>query len=408
MSAYVGCVNAEWSSVCCSGGESNVFRGNSPSAVCADAVAAHDAWGQTVGSCVTLTFESVEEFSPPIATLKKCHFSRFGQAAGANGECVGEEQDRGAGNLSVSFLEQYKLEDQPQPTCNREGNPCDVVTGKKTQYELDYQDAFIEFGRHYESGRADPVTWIGAYWRHSFDSTMNRQLPAQPGFDSFPRARVESASSLLYGNRGDACAQGWQAIKNSHMRGMLSSATSTLSGSTCLIQQGGTTVHSLAVVKVGGFGDAGSAQVAERIVSRPDGGFYTFTKSLGVWIEQNGYQVELVEISPTRYAFKDVNGVIDTFDNFVLVERLMPAGDSLTFSYTQKGQLETVTHSSGRVYQFTYNENGQVDTFSHPSGSIGYRYDQDYNLEFVDYEDGGTRQYHYDDMNFDHIDYWSD
>ncbi|MGQ7845927.1 DUF6531 domain-containing protein [Granulosicoccus sp. 3-233] len=56
------------------------------------------------------------------------------------------------------------------------GNPIDVVSGNKYQYELDYQspNSGLALARHYNSSLSDYDLGIGAGWRHSYQVVLSR------------------------------------------------------------------------------------------------------------------------------------------------------------------------------------------------------------------------------------------
>ncbi|MGB5338131.1 MAG: RHS domain-containing protein, partial [Gammaproteobacteria bacterium] len=103
----------------------------------------------------------------------------------------------------------------------------------------------------------------------------------------------------------------------------------------------------------------------------------------------------------------------DTLENYDPDGKLQTitnaTGVMQTLSYDQNGRLEQVTASTGEYLVFGYDssEPDRIKTVTdHANRQWTYRYDStgtDYlknNLEFVDYPDGATRQYHYNEAAY--------
>ena len=305
--------------------------------------------------------------------------------------------------------------DEGEPSCEPDKtNPCDVVTGRKTQQETDYNDGWLSFVRYYDSGSADPGTAIGVRWRHSFEARMD-SLTLLDGSEytvsPHPLPPLPPLRSDDYDSRDEACTLGWQGIKNEHRGGTLASATAIMVNGVCELSEGGARVAVLSIRRNVGYpgpsnepGGWGSVDSPVHTVTTADGSYYTFEQtSPGIYIEASGYPVRL-ELDGTEWLFYNQDNTVDRFSDGKLLSRTFIDDRELTLGYDAvSGRLTSITDDSGRSLQLTYNSNGQVNTLTHPDDQIIYGYDANYNLTSVTYEDSNVRQYHYDEeMNFPH------
>ncbi|MFS1524425.1 hypothetical protein ACL7TT_09965 [Microbulbifer sp. 2304DJ12-6] len=143
----------------------------------------------------------------------------------------------------------------------------------------------------------------------------------------------------------------------------------------------------------------GSLDTKTHTVTRPDGAYYTFEEiAPGQFKESNGFSVRLVR-DGNQWLFYDTDNTIDRFEAGKLLSRTLPNGQVLSMGHDTLGRLASVTGPFGNNLQLSYNSNGQINKVTHPEGEITYGYDANYNLNTVTYEDGSTRQYHYEDTN---------
>ena len=159
---------------------------------------------------------------------------------------------------------------------------------------------------------------------------------------------------------------------------------------------------------------------------RPDGKFETFSKSNGVWSPSVGITDSITEVDnadgvATQYvvflpALKHHETYIPiTLANGTVTGQLQSitdeTGQGVTLTYStsttppadtlQPGLLINVTDSQGRQLNFTYNLQGYVSKITLPDeGTIVYTYDPTMgNLTAVQFPDGSTRQYVYNEQN---------
>ncbi len=308
----------------------------------------------------------------------------------------------------VSF---YATGDEAKPSCEEEGNPCDVITGRKTQREIDYDDGWLSFVRYYDSGAGDPGVEIGAYWRHTFDTRMD-SLPLldNGGNPSVPQVTLAAPDlrSGDYGSRQDACTSGWNDIKADHRGGLVSAGTASFVNSVCKISLMGSVVDVITIqsnqgyiARVVGPGEWGQPDSPIHTVTTADGGYYTFEEtSPGIYEEASKFPVRL-EYSAPDFLFYHRDNTIDRFNDGKLISRTFVDGRELSLSYhATTGRLDTVTDDSGNTLQFAYDSDDQIASVTHPAGTISYAYDGNGNLTTVTYEDTKTRQYHYEDTGF--------
>ncbi len=308
-----------------------------------------------------------------------------------------------------------------EPTCEKDGsNPCDVITGRKTQREVDFSMGELTFVRTYDSGAADPgAVTMGANWRHNFEPRMDRlPLLRSDGTPSFPALLPIAAHFMRsneYTSRQDACEQGWDDIKNDYRRGSLVNAVASLNGDLCELTEQGVRVGVLPVgssersrARSTVAGEWGTLTSPIHTMTTSSGRHYTFEEvSPGVYEDANGYPVRLeLDSANSQWLFHDRNNVVDRIDDGKLIERTFPNGRSLYLTYdATSGLLTTVTNDDGDSLQFAYNPRGQLDSITHPAGQISYGYGPAYgyntlnNLVTVTYEDNSVREYHYEDPN---------
>ncbi len=302
---------------------------------------------------------------------------------------------------------------EPVHSCDAEGNPCDVISGRKTQQVTDFSSSNLKFSRYYDSAASDPGINIGANWRHSFDTTMDNIVSSVLADQFPPKVANMPNNSTGHSSRKSACINGWGGIKNDFRRGSLSTATATFTAEgVCEVSLGENVVATLAAVPVPGYalsidGGWGSNDAGIHTVSRPDGSYYTFVENtIGDFEEINGYHAQLIR-DGDDWLFYDKSNIVDRFNASRLVSRQLADGQLLTMAHDSLGRLETITSSSGRVIQLRYAdifdvdgnqiEAGQIDQITYAGGVIGYTYDSDNNLSTVTYEDASTVQYHYED-----------
>jgi len=307
--------------------------------------------------------------------------------------------------------------DEPARPLECEGNPCDVISGRKIQTETDFQVGLLSFTRYYDSGSADPGSAVGARWRHNFEVRMDR-LPLRDvnGGLSRPTLTISAPAlrSSVYSSRLDACISGWGEIKAQYRGGSLAAATASMSGNVCILSLNGERVGVLSITSNQGWtGRAGvalgwgSVDSPVHTVTRANGNYYTFEETTpGIYQEASGYPVRL-ELDVDQWLFYDIDNTVDRFDDGKLLSRTFIDGRSLTLGYDGiSGLLTTITDNDGNSFQLSYNPRGQIKKLTHAGGVINYGYgplqgaNLDNNLLSVIYEDSSVRQYHYEDTNF--------
>jgi RHS repeat-associated protein len=156
------------------------------------------------------------------------------------------------------------------------------------------------------------------------------------------------------------------------------------------------------------------------VVMRADGAQEIFIKSNGVWTPDS-------DIPDTLTEQDDASGTAVGYTLFVAQSRqyetystgptgllqsvVDESGQGVTFAYSTRstpssiaprdGLLLTATDSQGRQLKFTYNSTAYVSNIALPDGgTLTYGYDGNGNLTSVQYPDGKTRQYLYNEPSF--------
>ncbi|MDZ4263313.1 MAG: DUF6531 domain-containing protein, partial [Pseudomonadota bacterium] len=123
---------------------------------------------------------------------------------------------------SLYEYRQYRLVPPNNPeTCEREGNPCDPVTGNKSQVEQDIvfgRSGNLNFTRFYNSlGDRNTSVSMAPGWRHTYSRGLNQGL-------SNNKITPDSIQSQNYASPSAACTQGWNDIKYQMWGGSLATS----------------------------------------------------------------------------------------------------------------------------------------------------------------------------------------
>jgi RHS repeat-associated protein len=261
------------------------------------------------------------------------------------------------------------------PPCPRCGNPINPGNGNKYQEETDYQSsgAFpIVFKRYYNSHLRIENTSNG-YWHY-----LNYANDVGPS--GYGKLAFVSAD---HGNRFktlalDAVGQNWRH----HYQRSLDFLT-TVSGandvtSVFAYRQDGR-VYAFNLYS-GGY--AGPADVADRLTQLPGGGW------------------EYVSAAQEEVETYSTEGQLLSIRN--------RAGITQTLSYDAAGRLDAVTDSFGRSIAFEYDVGSpvagdlyRVSAIRDVAGNqIAFSYDAQNRLTAVEYQDGTTREYLYENGAF--------
>ncbi|MEM7501839.1 MAG: DUF6531 domain-containing protein, partial [Pseudomonadota bacterium] len=279
-------------------------------------------------------------------------------------------------------------------------NPCNPADGSKNQAEIDYTSgAGLSFVRFYNSmGPYKTAPNMGAGWRHSY----SRSIDEEPDRKTLPSFAAPHRTSG-YSTASDACTLGWAEIKADVWGGDLSSSTATfVSGNTCRIESGGSTVAYMPIRYPAWIGYAPGSTV--KTVTTAAGQAHEFELDGTDWINELDSSVTL-EASGSNWIFTDANDTKETYNSSgQLISIARRNGQTTTLDYTlsvaQGGDgdsttLDRVTGPFGHELTFTY-VNGLLDSVTTPDGAISYTYDSNDNLTNATYPDTTSREYHYE------------
>ncbi len=302
-----------------------------------------------------------------------------------------------AGNTAFCVIpaERYYavLPRNPPEVC--EGNPCDPISGRKTESVVDYSDATggLRFARTFTSAaNLDGADELTHYWRHTYQSRMlTDQQATQIGFIPELSGPTEPTPEL-------AC-QNWAPGPAVDL-GALQGAVPVYANGKCVATNTHGESITIPIRRAGPFELTTPSTVEIRSVFTSSGYSYTFEQSSGGWAESNGGDVSLVEDNG-EWLFRDTNNTLDRFDaDGVLIERTLLGGETLAIAYNQEGRIASVTSNRGRQLSFGY-RGAQLETLTTPDGVIQYDYSPDkLNLETVTQVDGTTTIYHYEDTSY--------
>jgi len=282
-----------------------------------------------------------------------------------------------------------------------EGNPCDVVTGRKTETFPDYITKTIKFDRLYNSQSIDSGSRLGGFWRHSFEARLNYYSKYNHSFmpTSLPPANDKTKSGT-YPTKSEACVSGWNSIKGSYRAGSLSSYSAFWEeeNEQCLIESNGKILARPTVSEVGPHILITSSTTYQ--VSAPDGVTYSFeSNGSGGYFENHGEAASLA-FNEGRVIFTSPANEIYEFENSLLISKTLSDGTLLTVSRNERGLITSVNDIYGQSISFTYDDNSQLTSMTHADGVIQYTYDANYNLSTVTYEDASNITYHYENLDF--------
>ncbi len=127
-----------------------------------------------------------------------------------------------------------------------------------------------------------------------------------------------------------------------------------------------------------------------------------YTLSGSDWVADNSDITATLEAITGGYAYTTPNNTREIYDsNKRLIRIEYNGGGAVDLDYDGSGLLDTVTDENGRTLDFTHSS-GLVSSVVTPIGTFSYTYDVDGNLTEVENPDTTTREYHYEDVNYDH------
>jgi RHS repeat-associated protein len=276
-------------------------------------------------------------------------------------------------------------------------NPINPATGNKFQSEVDYQSAGshpLKFERWYNSSD-NTFGSLGIAWRHPFSRKLTfdyaLQDPWQPQTPPY---------SSKYNAQEAACEQGWPEIRDG-VAG-LASTTAVYENDTCKLYEGSTLRGTIPVYSTAYVRPANPPLVAVH-AKRADGRSYRFAVSGSTFTPFADVTARLETVAGGGYRLIE-NDAIELYDSAGnLLSLTSRAGVQQTLAYdAQTGLLSSVTDSFGRSIAFTYvSGSGRIETLTDAAGQVyAYGYDANSNLTSIQYPDGKTRTYHYENPSF--------
>ena len=291
------------------------------------------------------------------------------------------------------------------------GNPCDPITGNKSQTEVDFvssAEGVPALVRHYNSKgphRTGPGMAPG--WRH----TYSRELNEEPDLNPTIFFAAAADQSEFYHSASEACTDGWDDIKSDVWDGDLSTATATFKGgNTCEISSGGQTKAYFPVRSGGKWGSYAPPSTVKTI-TRPSGSTVEFEQDGSDWVAAFDESYSL-EQSGSDWVFTDANDTKETYNaSGQLTSITSRNGQTQTLEYNltaaqggddNSSTLDKVTGEFGHTLTFGYDSNDRLISVTTPDGTVTYGFDSDNNLSSATYPDTSVRQYVYEDTDLPH------
>ncbi len=218
---------------------------------------------------------------------------------------LNSSKNHGAGNNSI-------CKGTPPPL---EGNPINIGTGNKYQYEPDYAsvDSFpLIFDRHYNSDSPSNSS-LGRYWRGTYDRSISVY--------EVGKGRGKTQAADVYRHDGKVY-------------------TFTLSNGQW----------------------QGDPDVADRLIQTASGWRYIQLNNQYEDYDTNGRLIALSDrIGRTQQlSYNSANQLIQVSSDF---------GPSLTFNYNSAGLLASMTDPANNIYQYHYDTAGNLSRVDYPDGT---------------------------------------
>jgi YD repeat-containing protein len=201
----------------------------------------------------------------------------------------------------------------------------------------------------YASDNARDNYYTMGHWRNSFVSRLDFDINAQDIVDK----------SNFYDSPRAACESGFNDIKDTIYRGILSDATAVYDKE-----------HDMCIIRENGK-DTGKFVVWNRsqkrddlhYITTPKGEFYVFLKDPDgkFTTEMDGIKVTLSEDENGTYSYKDAKDTLWRYDASGRLVYLMQEGQETHIRYGDDGKITKVTGPMDNVMQFAYNDEGLLD-----------------------------------------------
>ncbi|MFC1751456.1 hypothetical protein ACFL2V_22040, partial [Pseudomonadota bacterium] len=290
--------------------------------------------------------------------------------------------------------------------CNSIGHPINFDTGNKYLTEvvgISEGVAGFDFKLHYNSKSSEK-------WTYNFARSIEYS-------DGIVESKIVKLGTVFdgYSTPGDACLAGLNHFKAQVSDPELQLTTASYENSQCVIRKQNNTVWDVMQIYQG---DPDATYVKHVIVHAPttkiirgNGKRYTYMKQGGSWVSNGTYPdtlEELVDESNNRTGWKITNSrnETETYDvNGKLLSIQGLTGNTKTFSYTTTGQLEKVETNLGHSISFAYSSESEhkiLGITDNANRGWSYRYTLQGYLEYIDYPDGTTKQFHYENQAHPH------
>jgi YD repeat-containing protein len=281
----------------------------------------------------------------------------------------------------------------------KEGNPCSVSTGNKTQTETDYvlKQGGLRVQRYYSSqGLSDGFAGMGHRWRHNYSQRMD-------GYDAPAFVEYPVIKSSFYATPQTTCLNGWEEIKSQIYRGQVNDATASYRNGVCEIAQDARIVARLTIDNTfDGRKDLGST-TGIRDITLGNGQSYAFVEQGDSWQPLDPGRSALTQ-EASNWIFRTVSGAVESYaTDGKLLSRRNTSGQTTSFDYDDQGRLATVTGPFGDLLTYHYDLSNRIIRITTPEGDLNYGYDAEGRLTQVTYLDGSERHYHYEDPNYAYL-----
>lgn len=234
----------------------------------------------------------------------------------------------------IRYWDYYLQQSEPTQSdnCEKEGNPCNPITGNKTQTETDlrFEGAYpFVFQRVYSSlgvGTAASSS-LGVKWRHSFE----RNIIYNANYSSV------YVVSNGYSSADEACVNSWNYVKNGFFMGGMASTASArkIDDKTCEVYKAGQVLTRFNIIKKLAnepISTTAISPITNLTLSRPDGSHYIFRNENGSFVSLvKG--ISLVSTGHNTQTFTDSTGTKEFYEDSRLIRIEAVGGLVQTLDY---------------------------------------------------------------------------
>ncbi|MET0028733.1 MAG: hypothetical protein ABW101_13985 [Candidatus Thiodiazotropha sp.] len=367
-----------------------------------------------------LTFIVHYDIFDTLDEAKSACFSYLTSIGVSKPNCVWDDKNVAAGNYKEAgayyvwhYLHYYYKKYNLAPdldSCQFEANPCNVISGAKTQIETDYvsPNGLLKVTRTYSSDNLegnyhviypysdtgvndDGVDDLGFRWKLDYSKRMD-------GEGELDVTHYYKPKSGQYHTPQEACESGWQSLR--YKFPLLRSTTANYTDGLCNISNDQGIILKLVVYNTLDQKPASDSSNPIHLLVRPSGRRIPFLMSDNNWIPLYSNDSSLIQQGGV-WSYMTSSGSVESYnDSGLLVRITNPSGQTISIDYDENNRIHMASDSYGNTLTYHFDENGHIDLITTPDGDLIYGYDTEGRLISVTYPDQRQRQYHYENSRY--------